>query len=37
MIDAGVTLSSALETMQVRIKNPYFKEKIQELNTYILS
>ena len=37
MVDAGVTVSNALETMQLRIKNPYLKEKIQELNTYVSS
>ena len=37
MVDSGVTISTSLESMLVRSKNPYFKEKITELNTYISS
>lgn len=37
MLDGGVTLSETLESVQVKIKNTYFKEKIQELQTYVSS
>lgn len=37
MVDAWVWFSNALESVQNRISNPFFKEKIQELNTYIKS
>jgi len=37
MIDAWVWFSSALESVQARLSNPFFREKIKELNTYISS
>ncbi|MDQ7009174.1 MAG: type II secretion system F family protein [Candidatus Gracilibacteria bacterium] len=37
MVDAGVGFSNALESVQSRITNPFFSEKIEELNTYIKS
>jgi len=37
MVDSWVTISSALDSMLLRLKNPYFKEKINELKTYITS
>jgi len=37
MIDAWVWFSSALESVQNRLWNPFFKEKVKELNTYISS
>ena len=37
MIDAWVWFADALNSVQKRINNPYFNEKIQELQTYINS
>ena len=37
MVDAWVWFSDALESVQNRLTNLFFKEKIQELNTYIAS
>lgn len=37
MLDGGVALPQALESVQVKIKNPYFKEQIQELLLFINS
>ena len=37
MIDAWVWLAQILESSTQRINNPYFKEKIEELKTYIAS
>jgi len=37
MVDAWVWFSDALDSVQKRITNPYFNEKIQELQTYINS
>ncbi len=37
MLDWGVAISETLDSVQVKIKNPYFREKIQELQTYVSS
>jgi len=37
MLDWGVTISETLSSVQAKIKNPYFKEKIKELETYVSS
>lgn len=37
MIDGWVTISSALESVITRVKNPFFRNKIKELQTFILS
>ena len=37
MVDAWVWFSKSLDSVQKRITNPYFNEKIQELQTYIRS
>lgn len=37
MVDSGVTISDALDSVLARIKNPFFEEKIQELKIYINS
>ncbi len=37
MLDGGVTISETLDTVQNRIKNPYFKEKIADLQTFVSS
>ncbi|MDA9129453.1 type II secretion system F family protein [Candidatus Gracilibacteria bacterium] len=37
MLDGGVTISETLGSVQTKIKNPYFKEKIEELQTYVSS
>ena len=37
MLDGGVTISETLDSVQLKIKNKFFKEKIQELQTYVSS
>lgn len=37
MLDGGVTISETLDSVQTKIKNSYFKEKITELQTYVSS
>lgn len=37
MLDSGVILSEALDSVNLKIKNPFFKEKINEIITYISS
>lgn len=37
MLDGGVTISETLESVQSKIQNAFFKEKIQELQTYVSS
>lgn len=37
MLDGGVTISETLESVQSKIQNTFFKEKIQELQTYVSS
>jgi len=37
MLDGGVTISETLESVQTKIKNTYFKEKIRELETFVSS
>lgn len=37
MWDGWVTISESLESVQVKIKNTYFREKIKELKTYVSS
>lgn len=37
MLDGGVSISETLESVSTKLKNPYFKEKVQELHTYISS
>lgn len=37
MVDSWVTISDALDSVLARVKNPYFREKILELRTYISS
>jgi len=37
MLDGGVTITSALDSVTKKIKNPYFKEKISELLVFISS
>ena len=37
MLDSGVTISASLESVSSKIKNIYFKEKINELITYVSS
>ncbi len=37
MLDGWVTLSEALNTVKTKIKNPFFLEKLKELQTYINS
>lgn len=37
MLDGGVTISETLNSVQTKIKNKYFKEKIAELQTYVSS
>ena len=37
MLDGWVTISEILDSVQSKIKNPFFKEKIQELQTYVSS
>ncbi len=37
MIDSGVTVSEALVSVLSRVTNPFFKLKIEELNTYVSS
>lgn len=37
MLDGGVTITLALDSVQKKIKNPYFKEKISELLLFISS
>ncbi len=37
MLDGGVTISETLDSVQTKIKNTFFKEKIQELQTFVSS
>lgn len=37
MVDSWVSISDALDSVLARVKNPYFREKISELNTYVSS
>lgn len=37
MLDGGVTISETLDSVQSKIKKPFFKEKIKELQTYVSS
>lgn len=37
MLDGWVTISETLESVQTKIKTPFFKEKIRELQTYVSS
>lgn len=37
MLDGGVTISETLDSVQTKIKNPFFKEKLVELKTYVAS
>lgn len=37
MLDGGVSISETLESVQTKLKNKFFKEKIQELQTYVSS
>lgn len=37
MLDGGVTISEALDSVQTKIKNKFFKDKIVELQTYVSS
>lgn len=37
MLDGGVTISETLDSVQTKIKKPFFKEKIKELQTYVSS
>ena len=37
MLDGGVAISETLDSVQTKIKKPYFKEKIKELQTYVSS
>ena len=37
MIEGGVTLSEALVSVQSKLKNHFFKEKVKELYTYVAS
>ena len=37
MLDGGVTISETLESVQAKIKNEFFKEKINELLSYVAS
>ncbi len=37
MLDGGVTISETLDSVQSKIQNKFFKEKIQELQTYVSS
>lgn len=37
MLDGGVTISEALDSVQTKIKNKFFKDKIIELQTYVSS
>jgi len=37
MLDGGVTISETLDSVQTKIKNSYFKEKIKELETFVSS
>lgn len=37
MLDGWVTISETLDSVQTKIKKPFFKEKIRELQTYVSS
>jgi len=37
MLDGGVTISETLDSVQTKLKNQFFKEKIRELQTYVSS
>lgn len=37
MLDGGVTISETLDSVQTKIKNQFFKEKIREIQTYVSS
>ncbi len=37
MLDGGVTISETLDSVQTKIRNPFFKEKIREIQTYVSS
>ena len=37
MLDSGVTISESLESVDSKVKNIYFKQKLRELVTYISS
>lgn len=37
MLDGGVTISETLDSVQTKLKNQFFKEKIKELQTYVSS
>lgn len=37
MLDGGVTISETLDSVQTKIKNKFFKEKIREIQTYVSS
>ena len=37
MLDGGVSISETLESVQTKIKNTYFQEKIQQIQTFVSS
>lgn len=37
MLDGGVTISEALESVETKVRNEYFRQKIKELSTFISS
>jgi len=37
MLDGGVSISETLSSVKTKITNPYFVEKISELETYVSS
>jgi len=37
MLDGGVTISESLESVETKVKNPFFQQKIKELATFISS
>lgn len=37
MLDGGVTISETLDSVQTKVKNTFFKEKIREIQTYVSS
>ncbi len=37
MLDGGVTISEILESVQIKVKNEYFREKIVQLQTFVSS
>lgn len=37
MLDGGVTISETLDSVQTKIKNQFFREKIKQLQTFVSS